>query len=113
MTASTAIRHWLAASPRPLARRRGPTPSTRSGGTRSIEASTKEGQALGGGDDVGSPVLAFGEPRVGIFGPIVSPAPSGAAAVTLLEQVVALAAMPAFFELKRGRTGGPQLGPRP
>jgi len=78
-----------------------------------VEASTKEGQALAGGDDVGSPVLAFGEPRVGIFGPIVSPAPSGDAAAALFEHVVALASMPTFFELKRGRTGGPELGPRP
>ena len=78
-----------------------------------IEASTEEGQGLAGGDDVGSPVLAFGEPRVGIFGPIVSPAPTGVAAVALFDHVVALAATPSFFERKRGRTGGPELGPRP
>jgi hypothetical protein len=77
-----------------------------------VEASTKEGQSLAGGD-VGSPVLAFGEPRVGFFGPIVSPAPKGAAALALFTHVVALATTPAFFELKRGRPGGPELGPRP
>ena len=78
-----------------------------------IEASTKEGQELAGGSDVGSPVLAVGQPRVGVFGPIVSPAPRGDQAVALLEHVVALASMPAFFELKRGRRQGPELGPRP
>jgi hypothetical protein len=78
-----------------------------------IEASTTEGQELAGGSDVGSPVLAFGEPRTGIFGPIVSPPPSGDDAVALLEHVVAAASMPAFYELKRGRRQGPQFGPRP
>ena len=58
-------------------------------------------------------MLAFGEPRVGIFGPIVSPPPTGTDAVALLDHVLALAAMPAFFELKRDRNGGAQFGPRP
>ena len=53
-----------------------------------VEASTKEGQELAGGSDVGSPVLVFGEPRTGIFGPIVSPPPSGDDAVVLLEHVL-------------------------
>ena len=78
-----------------------------------VEASTKEGQELAGGSDVGSPLLAFGEPRVGIFGPIVSPPPSGDDAVTLLDHVLAVATMPSFYELKRGRQGDPQFGPRP
>ena len=78
-----------------------------------VEASTKEGQELAGGSDIGSPVLAFGEPRIGIFGPIVSPPPSGDDAVALLDQVLAVASRPAFYELKRGRRTGPQFGPRP
>lgn len=78
-----------------------------------VESSTKEGQDLAGGSDVGSPVLAFGEPRSGIFGPIVSPPPTGDDAVALFEHVVATMAMPSFFELKRGRTSGPELGARP
>lgn len=68
---------------------------------------------MAGGSGVGSPVLAFGEPRTGIFGPIVSPPPSGEKAVALLEHVVAAVTMPAFYELKRERRGGPQYGPRP
>jgi hypothetical protein len=78
-----------------------------------VEASTKEGQELAGGSDVGSPVLAFGEPTTGIFGPIVSPPPTGELAVALLEHVVATATIPAFYELKRGRRSGPEFGPRP
>ena len=78
-----------------------------------VEASTKEGQELAGGSDVGSPVLAFGEPRVGIFGPIVSPPPAGDEAVALLEHVLAVASMSKFYELKRGRRSGPEFGPRP
>ena len=78
-----------------------------------VEASTKEGQELAGGSDVGSPLLAFGDPRVGIFGPIVSPPPSGDDAVTLLDHVLAVATMTSFYELKRGRQGDPQFGPRP
>lgn len=78
-----------------------------------VEQSTKEAVELAGGSDVGSPVLVMGEPRVGIFGPIVSPPPSGDASVALLEHVVAAATTPSFFELKRGRRGGPEFGPRP
>ena len=78
-----------------------------------VEASTREGQQLAGGSDVGSPVIALGEPRVGIFGPIVSPPPTGEDAVKLLDHVVATMTMPGFYELKRGRNDGPQLGERP
>jgi 2-hydroxychromene-2-carboxylate isomerase len=67
-----------------------------------IREETEEAMALAG-PDVGSPVLAWGEPRVAIFGPVVSPAPKGADAATLLDHVVALTELPAFFELKRGR----------
>lgn len=78
-----------------------------------VARSTREGQQLAGGDDVGSPVLALGSPRLGFFGPIVSPPPQGDEAVALLEHVVAAAHTPGFFELKRERTDGPQFGPRP
>ena len=78
-----------------------------------VEASTREGQQLAGGSDIGSPVVALGEPRVGIFGPIVSPPPTGEDAVKLLDHVVATITMPGFYELKRGRNDGPQLGKRP
>ena len=51
--------------------------------------------------------------RRGFFGPIVSPPPSGDDAVALLDHVLGIAALPGFYELKRGRQGGPQFGPRP
>lgn len=65
------------------------------------------------GPDVGSPILAFGEPRVGVFGPIVSPPPIGEQAQRLLDVVLLVAQCPGFFEIKRGRSGPVQLGPRP
>lgn len=65
------------------------------------------------GPDVGTPVLAWGDPLVGIYGPIVSSAPTGEAGQVLLDHVLALGSMPGFHELKRGRTGRPDLGERP
>jgi hypothetical protein len=77
-----------------------------------VETSTKEATELAG-PDVGSPVLVFDEPRRAVFGPIVSPPPRGDEAAQLLELVVAAARTPGFYELKRGRSGPPQFGPRP
>ncbi|HLM65596.1 MAG TPA: DsbA family protein [Acidimicrobiales bacterium] len=73
-----------------------------------VEASTKEAVDLAG-PDIGSPVLAFGRPRVGLFGPIVSPGPRGEAAARLLDLVLEAGAIPGFFELKRGRSAPPEL----
>ena len=77
-----------------------------------VEASTNEAIELAG-PDVGSPVLAWGEPRQGVFGPIVSPPPTGEAAVALLEHVVGVRELPGVYEIKRGRRSGPEFGPRP
>jgi hypothetical protein len=60
------------------------------------------------GDDVGTPVIAVGD--VAFFGPVVSPAPRGEAAGRLWDGVLAVAGTPGFFELKRTRTGRPDLG---
>lgn len=73
-----------------------------------VEVSTKQAIELAG-PDVGSPVLAHGSPRVGMFGPIVNPGPRGEAAARLLDLVLEASAVDGFFELKRGRTSGPQL----
>lgn len=77
------------------------------------------------GPDVGSPVLHIhdvgrhihdvgrhidGADR-GLFGPIVSPAPTGEEAALLWDAVVALQGMTTFYELKRGRPGPPDFGP--
>jgi protein-disulfide isomerase-like protein with CxxC motif len=57
------------------------------------------------GMDVGTPVIHInGE---AIFGPVVTPAPKGEAAGTLLDGVIAVMSVPGFYELKRTRTSGP------
>ena len=45
------------------------------------------------------------------FGPVVNPAPGGADALALFESVEALARVPQFAELKRGRAS--RIDPRP
>lgn len=57
------------------------------------------------GEDVGTPVVAFGD--VAFFGPVVTPAPKGEAAGRLWDGCVLVASTPGFFELKRTRTQGP------
>jgi 2-hydroxychromene-2-carboxylate isomerase len=57
------------------------------------------------GQDVGTPVIAVD--GVAFFGPVISPAPKGAQALTLWDGVVAAASYEGFFELKRSRTTGP------
>ena len=76
-----------------------------------IESSMKEALALAG-DDVGVPLIAF-DGAAAFFGPVVSPAPTGEAAAELFDHVSALAMMPGFWELKRSRSGRPELGDRP
>ncbi|MCR8671463.1 DsbA family protein [Agrococcus sp. HG114] len=57
------------------------------------------------GDDVGTPVIAVDD--TAFFGPVVSPAPTGEAALQLFDGIVAAASIDGFFELKRSRTRGP------
>ncbi len=59
------------------------------------------------GLDVGTPVIHVGD--VAFFGPVVTPAPKGEDAGRLFDGVVAVAATPGFFELKRSRTKGPDF----
>jgi hypothetical protein len=65
------------------------------------------------GTEVGSPVLSFGDPEIGIFGPIVAAPPTGDEADCLFDCVVGAARVGDFYELKRGRTNGLSFGPRP
>ncbi len=53
------------------------------------------------------------DPPTAFFGPIVSPPPTGQAALDLWDRLSGMADQPSFFELKRSRSEGPQLGPRP
>ncbi|WP_347753893.1 DsbA family protein [Agrococcus sp. ProA11] len=61
------------------------------------------------GDEVGTPVIAVDD--VAFFGPVVTPAPTGAAALQLFDGIVAAASIDGFFELKRTRTRKPQFTP--
>lgn len=72
----------------------------------SLHASHKSGIELVG-EDVGTPIIAVD--GVAFFGPVISPAPTGQAALDLWDGVVAVAAYPGFFEIKRTRTVGPQF----
>lgn len=70
-----------------------------------VTASHDRAQSLLAGD-TGSPVLSTD--GAAIFGPIVSPAPTGAEALALWDAVQTLMSMPGFFELKRNRDGPPR-----
>jgi 2-hydroxychromene-2-carboxylate isomerase len=72
---------------------------------RAITESHEHAQSLLAGD-TGSPVIAIDGKA--IFGPIVSPSPTGPDALVLWDAVQALVALPAFYELKRNREGAPK-----
>lgn len=57
------------------------------------------------GEDVGSPAIRLDGTDRAIFGPVVSPAPTGDDADRLLEAVLSVLQLPMFFELKRTRVG--------
>jgi hypothetical protein len=61
------------------------------------------------GMDVGTPVIHVPGPDgpVAFFGPVVTPAPKGDAALRLWDGAVLVAGVPGFYELKRTRTQGP------
>ena len=74
-----------------------------------------EGLALVGAS-VGTPiisVLSADGTEVGIFGPVITKVPSTADSLALWDSVVFLAQLPEFYELKRTRMTGPEVGPRP
>jgi 2-hydroxychromene-2-carboxylate isomerase len=65
------------------------------------------------GDDVGVPTIVYGG-RTAFFGPVISPAPTGDAALRLWDGLATLATTTeGFFELKRTREVGPIFGERP
>lgn len=72
-------------------------------------------QAIGKvGDDVGVPLIVLdGGKGPGFFGPVMSPAPTGKAAVVFWDAVIAAGRTPGFFELKRTRETDPIFGERP
>ena len=79
-------------------------------GTDEVDALLRESHTEGislVGDDVGTPVVAID--GVGFFGPVMTPAPTGDAAVRLFDGLVLMTSVPGFYELKRSRTAGPSF----
>ncbi len=80
-----------------------------------VHADMDEGRALVG-PDVGSPVLSVrthGFERKAYFGPVLLEVPDPRSGSRLWDMIEAAFEVPALYELKRGRTGRPDLGPRP
>lgn len=79
------------------------------------EIQTDMDQAIAkSGTDVGVPQIVLdGGKGPGFFGPVMSPAPTGKAAVKFWEAIIAAGSVPGFFELKRTREVGPIFGKRP
>ncbi|MET8826292.1 disulfide bond formation protein DsbA [Streptomyces sp. NPDC004610] len=76
-----------------------------------IRSSHARAVALAGGD-IGTPVMALAAPdgeRVGFFGPVVSPAPTGEMAGRLWDGFLLMATVPGFYEVKRTRTEEPRF----
>lgn len=64
------------------------------------------------GQEVGSPIIAIPEPsasarKIAFFGPVVNPTPKGDLAARLWDNLLAIVAVPGFYEIKRTRTLGP------
>jgi len=77
-----------------------------------IVATTEEGRAIIG-DEAGIPLIIVpGNPAV-FFGPVLSPAPTGADALVLWDAFVTLGHFEGLYEVKRTRSTGPVFGPRP
>jgi len=79
-----------------------------------IDDSTRDATALVG-DDVGIPIIALegGSGHTTFFGPVLSPAPTGDAALRFWDIFVALGEFEGLYEIKRSRRTGPIFGPRP
>lgn len=77
-----------------------------------IVKSTEAGWKLVG-NDVGIPIIAVDGNATTFFGPVMSPAPTGAQAVALWDAYVVLGRFDGVFEIKRSRAVGPQFAARP
>jgi hypothetical protein len=78
-----------------------------------IEADMKQAIAKAG-THVGVPLIVLdGGEGLGFFGPVMSPAPTGADAVRFWDAIIAAGSVSGFFELKRTRDVEPIFGDRP
>ena len=68
------------------------------------------------GDDIGTPIIALDD-RNGVpqayFGPVITRVPPTDDALALWDALVTMMNVEGFWELKRSRTEGPDVGPRP
>ncbi|QIM18640.1 DsbA family protein [Leucobacter coleopterorum] len=71
-----------------------------------LRSNTDHAMAIAG-PDVGVPIISVNGNA--FFGPVVTPAPKGEQALQLWDGIVMAAGVPGFYELKRGRTSGPQF----
>jgi hypothetical protein len=67
------------------------------------------------GQEVGSPIIAMPDPcttarKIAMFGPVVNPTPTGDLAARLWDSLLAIVAIPGFYEIKRTRTVDPIFG---
>ncbi|MGD9791865.1 MAG: GNAT family N-acetyltransferase [Acidimicrobiia bacterium] len=79
---------------------------------KAIAESTDAARALVG-DDVGVPIISLGGDRPVFFGPVMSPAPTGQAALDLWDAYVTITRCQGLYEIKRSRHVGPIFGARP
>jgi hypothetical protein len=77
-----------------------------------IETSTEHGRALIG-DDAGIPLIVIPNNPAIFFGPVLSPAPVGLAALELWDAFAALGKFEGLYEIKRTRNTRPIFTPLP
>jgi protein-disulfide isomerase-like protein with CxxC motif len=77
-----------------------------------IRMSTDDGIALVG-KGVGIPIIRPEGARSVMFGPVMTPAPTGADAVKVWDAYALLCQVEGVYEIKRTREIGPEMGPRP
>ena len=76
-----------------------------------LRASHDEGTGLVG-PDAGTPIVAIADrngDQVGLFGPIMTPAPLGEDAARMWDGFVLMVQTPGFYEIKRTRDVGPRF----
>lgn len=77
-----------------------------------IVATTEEARAIIG-DDAGIPLIVIPGNPASFFGPVLSPAPTGADALDLWDAFATLGRFEGLYEVKRTRSTGPMFGARP